>query len=120
MSKYADLVTKLKAADKETIGLIAELLTILAEPDEDPKNTKKPVKDKPVVSEDMASKERAALILEGVGTASPKTWNVPSLFTQPITTSPANPYITVASGTGFSYGASTTGMTMTSHASLLL
>ena len=74
MSKYADLVTKLKAADKETIGLIAELLTILAEPDEDPNNTKKPVKDKPVVSEDMASKERAALILEGVGTAIYRDW----------------------------------------------
>lgn len=126
MSKYADLVTKLKAADKETIGLIAELLTILAEPDDvNNNNPKKSVKETPAISEDMSSKERAALILEGVGAATPKDWKISSGttgVTQTITTTGAKPYITAATtaGTPYSYGDSSTGLTMTSHASLLL
>lgn len=124
MSKYADLVTKLKAADKETIGLIAELLTILAEPDDvNNNNPKKSVT--PSISEDMSSKERAALILEGVGAATPKDWKISSGTTgvsQTSVATGAKPYITstTTAGTSYSYGDSSTGLTMTNHASLLL
>lgn len=98
MSKYSDLVTKLKSADKETIGLIAELLAILAEPDDN--NNPTPKKEKKASLDEMSSKERAALILEGVKETPKHSYGPPT-----------------SHGTSQTYGQPTT---MTGHASMLL
>jgi len=133
MSKYAELVTKLKAADKETIGLIAELLAILAEPDDNNNNNNnnnpKKSEKKETKLEEMTSKERAALILEGVAEKTQTTgvritsgpWSQTSTIAT--TGTNANPYSAPApAGQSITYGDSSSGsgLTMTSHASLLL